>query len=140
MQAESLKIADGVYWVGALHWNTKSFHGFAIPGTTYNCYLVFGDEKVALIDNVYEGMISQLDARIEDAFKKEGKDEVKIDVFVQNHTELDHSIGLRETIDKHPDAEVFASPKGAEFLEKQFHNYSDVEITTVKTGDVKEYI
>jgi len=136
MQAESLKIADGVYWVGALHWNTKSFHGFAIPGTTYNCYLVFGDEKVALIDNVYEGMISQLDARIEDAFKKEGKDEVKIDVFVQNHTELDHSIGLRETIDKHPDAEVFASPKGAEFLEKQFHNYSDVEITTVKTGDV----
>ena len=49
MKAESVKITDGVYWVGALHWNTRSFHGFAIPGTTYNCYLVFGDEKVALI-------------------------------------------------------------------------------------------
>lgn len=135
MKAESVKIADGVYWVGALHWNTRSFHGFAIPGTTYNCYLVFGDEKVALIDNVFsDGMIDQLNARIEDAFAKENR-ENKIDVFIQCHTELDHSIGLKETIDKYPEAEVYASPKGAEFLEKQYHTYSDVEITTVKTGD-----
>lgn len=135
MKAESVKITDGVYWVGALHWNTRSFHGFAIPGTTYNCYLVFGEEKVALIDNVFsDGMIDQLNARIEDAFAKENR-EVNIDVFIQCHTELDHSIGLKETIDRFPKAEVYASPKGAEFLEKQYHNYSDVEITTVKTGD-----
>jgi flavorubredoxin len=135
MKAESVKIADGVYWVGALHWNTRSFHGFAIPGTTYNCYLVFGEEKVALIDNVFsDGMINQLNARIEDAFAKENR-ENKIDVFIQCHTELDHSIGLKETIDKYPEAEVYASPKGAEFLEKQYHTYSDVEITTVKTDD-----
>ena len=56
-------------------------------------------------------------------------------MFIQCHTEPDHSIGLRQTIDKYPDAEVYASPKGAEFLEKQYHDYSDVEITTVKTGD-----
>lgn len=79
-------------------------------------------------------MIDQLNARIEDAFAKEGC-ENKIDVFIQCHTELDHSIGLKETIDKYPEAEVYASPKGAEFLEKQYHTYSDVEITTVKTGD-----
>ena len=135
MKAESVKIADGVYWVGALHWNTRSFHGFAIPGTTYNCYLVFGEEKVALIDNVFsDGMINQLNARIKDAFAKENREE-KIDVFIQCHTELDHSIGLKETIDRYPEAEVYASPKGAEFLQKQYHTYSDVEITTVKTGD-----
>ena len=134
MKAESVKIADGVYWVGALHWDTKSFHGFGIPGTTYNCYLVFGDDKVALIDNVFKGMTPQLDARIKDAFEKEGRSE-KIDVFVQCHTEMDHSTGLRQTIAKHPEAEVYASPKGAEFLENQFHNFSDVEIKTVKTGD-----
>lgn len=135
MKAESLKIAEGVYWVGALHWNTRSFHGFAIPGTSYNCYLVFGDKKVALIDNVYgDGMVNQLNARIEDAFTKEGK-EVKIDVFIQNHTEMDHSTGLRETIAKFPEAEIYTSPKAAEYLEKQFHNFSDLEITTVTTGD-----
>ena len=135
MKAESVKIADGVYWVGALHWNTRSFHGFAIPGTTYNCYLVFAEEKVALIDNVFsDGMINQLNARIKDAFAKENREE-KIDVFIQCHTELDHSIGLKETIDRYPEAEVYASPKGAEFLQKQYHTYSDVEITTVKTGD-----
>ena len=88
-----------------------------------------------MIDNVFsDGMIDQLNARIEDAFAKEGC-ENKIDVFIQCHTELDHSIGLKETIDKYPEAEVYASPKGAEFLEKQYHTYSDVEITTVKTGD-----
>ena len=76
MKAESVKIADGVYWVGALHWNTRSFHGFAIPGTTYNCYLVFGEEKVALIDNVFsDGMINQINARIKDAFAKENREE-----------------------------------------------------------------
>ena len=95
--------------------------------------MVFGEEKVALIDNVFsDGMIDQLNARIEDAFAKENR-EVNIDVFIQCHTELDHSIGLKETIDRFPKAEVYASPKGAEFLEKQYHNYSDVEITTVKT-------
>lgn len=88
-----------------------------------------------MIDNVFsDGMIDQLNARIEDAFAKENR-ENKIDVFIQCHTELDHSIGLKETIDKYPEAEVYASPKGAEFLEKQYHTYSDVEITTVKTGD-----
>ena len=100
MKAESVKITDNVYWVGALHWNTRSFHWFAIPGTTYNSYLVFGEEKVALIDNVFsDGMIDQLNARIEDAFAKENR-EVNIDVFIQCHTELDHSIGLKETINR----------------------------------------
>ena len=55
MKADSVKIADGVYWVGALDWDARDFHGFAVPGMTYNAYLVFGDEKVALIDNVYDG-------------------------------------------------------------------------------------
>ena len=77
--------------------------------------IVFGDEKVALIDNVYsDGMINQLNARIEDAFIKEGR-ELKIDVFIQCHTELDHSIGLRETIAKYPSAEVYASQKERNF-------------------------
>ena len=135
MKAESFKIAEGVYWVGSLHWNTRNFHGFAIPGTSYNAYLVFGDEKVALIDNVLgEGMNNQLNARIKDAFAKEGR-EVKIDVFIQNHTEMDHSSSLRETIAQFPEAEVYSSAKAAEYLESQFHNFSDVDITTVNTGD-----
>lgn len=130
-----MKIADGVYWVGVLDWNSRTFHGYGIPGTTYNAYLVFGEDKTVLIDNVYGGFVNQLDARIEDAFAQEGRD-VKIDVFVQNHSEMDHSSHLLETINKYnPEAEVFASPNCAKFLNLQYHDFGDVVINTVQTGD-----
>lgn len=135
MKAKAFKIADGVYWVGVLHWNSRTFHGYGIPGSTYNAYLVFGEEKTVLIDNVYIGLFDQFDARVKDAFKQEGK-EFKIDVFVQNHSEMDHSTYLRETIDKYnPDAEIYASQNCINFLEAQYHNFSDLEITPVGTGD-----
>ena len=51
MIAKATKIADGVYWVGVLDWNSRTFHGYGIPGTTYNTYLVFGEEKTVLIDD-----------------------------------------------------------------------------------------
>ena len=135
MIAKAAKIAEGVYWVGVLHWNSRTFHGYSIPGTTYNAYLVFGEEKTVLIDNVYGGLDNQLYARIEDAFAQEGKD-IQIDVFVQNHSEMDHSTHLRETIAKYnPEAEIYASPNCAKFLEQQYHNFGDLEINTVQTGD-----
>ena len=135
MKAESFKIAEGVYWVGAIDWDRRSFHGFGIPGSTYNCYLVFGDEKVALIDNVEHGMSGQLFARIEDAFKKEGKEEVKIDVMVQNHSEMDHTVCLWETLQKFSGAELYCSKKCEEFLQAQFHDFRGYGMNVVKTGD-----
>lgn len=53
MKADATKITDGVYWVGVLDWDLRDYHGYSLDGTTYNCYLVFGEDKVALIDNVY---------------------------------------------------------------------------------------
>ncbi|MDD3408431.1 MULTISPECIES: FprA family A-type flavoprotein [Methanobrevibacter] len=135
MKADSVKIGEGVYWVGALDWDARSFHGYSIPGTTYNCYLVFGEEKTALIDNVYAGMSPQLYARIQDAFKQEGKEDVKIDVFIQNHSEADHATCLAETLKKFPDAEVYASPNCNKFLKLQYFELKDQEINIVKTGD-----
>ena len=130
-----MKITDGVYWVGVLDWNSRTFHGYGIPGTTYNAYLVFGEDKTVLIDNVYGGFDNQLNARIEDAFAQEGRD-IGIDVFVQNHSEMDHSSHLLETINKYnPEAEVFASPNCAKFLNLQYHDFGDVKINTVQTGD-----
>jgi len=45
-------LAPGVYWVGAIDWNLREYHGYTLPGTTYNAYLVRG-EKTALIDSAY---------------------------------------------------------------------------------------
>ena len=50
MKADATKITDGVYWVGVLDWDLRDYHGYSLDGTTYNCYLVFGEDKVALIE------------------------------------------------------------------------------------------
>ena len=47
---KSLEIKDNIFWVGAIDWNVRDFHGYSTyKGTTYNAYLV-KDEKIALFD------------------------------------------------------------------------------------------
>jgi flavorubredoxin len=44
-------ISDHVYWVGAVDWDIRDFHGYATSrGTSYNAYLVTGDD----LDRCYE--------------------------------------------------------------------------------------
>ena len=39
------RIGEGVFWVGAIDWTLRDFHGYSTHrGTTYNAYLVL-DEK-----------------------------------------------------------------------------------------------
>ena len=59
MKADATKITDGVYWVGVLDWDLRDYHGYSLDGTTYNCYLVFGEDKVALIDDGDPGSSAQ---------------------------------------------------------------------------------
>jgi flavorubredoxin len=34
---EAVRVTDGIYWVGAIDWNVRNFHGYTTPrGTTYN--------------------------------------------------------------------------------------------------------
>ena len=134
MKADAMKISDGVYWVGVLDWDIRDYHGYTLEGTTYNCYLVFGEEKTALIDNTYPGSSSQLWARIYDAFKQEGK-EMHIDVIIQNHVEKDHSGCLTEFMKKFPDAELYCSNKAVAGLKNHLPALADFEMNTVKTGD-----
>jgi len=49
---QARKISEHVYWVGAVDWDLKEFHGYLTQrGTTYNAYLVLAD-KITLIDTV----------------------------------------------------------------------------------------
>jgi flavorubredoxin len=134
MKAESIKIKDGVYWVGVLDWDLRTYHGYTLNGTSYNAYLVFGEDKVALIDNSYPGTFPELIARVEDAFKKEGKG-FKVDVIVQNHVEKDHSGVLTELHKKFPEAPIYCTEIAVEGLKKHFPGVSDANFITVGTGD-----
>jgi coenzyme F420H2 oxidase len=55
MKADAAKITDGFYWVGVLDWDIRSYHG-----TTHNAYLIFGEGRIAFIDNAYPGASTQM--------------------------------------------------------------------------------
>ncbi len=85
----AVKIADGIYSVGAVDWNMRDFHGYStLKGSTYNAFLIV-DEKTALIDTVKKGLEDQLLDNISQVV-----DPKKIDLVISNHTEMDHSGGL----------------------------------------------
>ena len=49
---KAVEIAKNIYWVGAVDWSLRNFHGYETSrGTTYNAYLIL-DEKITLIDTV----------------------------------------------------------------------------------------
>jgi flavorubredoxin len=122
------KITDKVYWVGAIDWGLRNFHGYLTSrGTTYNAFLVLG-EKVTLIDTVKAPFYDEMMARIASVV-----DPSRIDIVVSNHSELDHAGGLPRVIEQVRPSQVVASPMGAAALSAHFH--WDAAVTEVKTGE-----
>ncbi|MDI9614736.1 FprA family A-type flavoprotein [Methanothermobacter sp.] len=134
MKAAAKRISDGVYWTGVLDWDLRNYHGYTLQGTTYNAYLVCGDEGVALIDNSYPGTFDELMARVEDALQQEGMD--GIDHIVQNHVEKDHSGVLLELHRRFPEAPIYCTEVAVKGLLKHYPSLRGAEFRTVKTGDV----
>ena len=136
MKAQAKKIGEGVYWIGVLDWDLRSYHGYTLDGTTYNAYIVFGEDKVAIIDNAYPGKTPEMMARIEDAFKQENR-EVKVDYIIQNHVEKDHS-GVLPDLCKKFKAPVYCSEIAVDGLKKHYPSLESAEFVTVGTGDTLE--
>jgi len=134
MKAKSVKIKEGIYWVGVLDWDIRTYHGYTLNGTSYNAYLVFGEDKVALIDNTYPGSSDQMWGRIQDAFQKEGKD-LQIDVVVQNHVEKDHSGALLEIHKKFPESPIYCTEIAVKGLLKHYPALEGADFKVVTTGD-----
>ncbi len=115
------KISDNVWWVGAVDWSVRNFHGYLTErGTTYNAFLII-DEKITLIDTVKQGFFAEMMERISTVIDPE-----KIDYIISNHAEPDHSGALPEAIAAIKPEKVFASMMGAKTL-KAYYGI-DVEI------------
>ncbi|KZX15906.1 nitric oxide reductase [Methanobrevibacter cuticularis] len=134
MKAKAEKIGDGVYWIGVLDWDLRTYHGYTLDGTSYNAYLVFGDDKVALIDNAYPGKTEELMARLEDAFQQEKKP-FKVDVLIQNHIEKDHSGTLVDLHKRFPEAPIYCNEIAVKGLLKHYPSLEGSDFRTVGTGD-----
>ena len=111
-----IELTKNVYWVGAIDWMTRDFHGYSTErGTTYNAYLII-DEKVTLIDTVKQGYRRELMHRIRNII-----DPKKIDYLVVNHVEMDHSGVLPEVVQEIEPEKVICSKMGHKALMKHFH-------------------
>ncbi len=112
---QAIEIAKNIYWVGAIDWNVRNFHGYLTPnGTTYNAFLII-DEKITLIDTVKANFKSEMIHRISNII-----DPKKIDVIICNHVEKDHSGSMPELFSLCPGAKVLASPKGIDGLKEHY--------------------
>jgi flavorubredoxin len=75
---EAYQITEGIYWVGAIDWHLRSFHGYTTyRGTTYNAYLII-DSKITLIDTVKEKFADEMFARIRSVIDPNTMDSVKV--------------------------------------------------------------
>jgi flavorubredoxin len=123
------EIAKGIYWVGAIDWNIRDFHGYSTnEGTTYNAYLIL-DEKVVLIDNVKNEFFPEWLENLRGII-----DPRKVDLVVSNHTEMDHSGSLSRLMhvigEEKP---VYCSEMGAKNLPQHFHG--KLNLRAVKDGE-----
>jgi flavorubredoxin len=124
----AVKISEHVYWVGAIDWTIRDFHGYTTPhGSTYNAYLIIAD-KITLIDAVKASFRDEMMARIRSVV-----DPSQIQYIVSNHSEQDHTGCLLDVIDVIKPEKVFASTMGKKTLKDIFHD--TYEIIPVKEGE-----
>ena len=125
---QAVEIAENVYWVGAIDWDVRNFHGYLTSrGTSYNAFLVVAD-KVTLIDTVKAPFLDEMMARIGSVVEPS-----RIDYIVSNHSEMDHSGCLPQTVAAVVPEKVFASKMGQKALDAHFRTGGD--ITAVADGE-----
>ncbi len=120
-----IKVKEGIYWVGAVDWSIRNFHGYITHrGTSYNSYLVV-DEKVAVIDFVKAPFAEEQVQRISEVI-----DPKKVNYIVANHAEPDHSGSIRRLMEACPNAEIIATERCINTLKKYYGD--DLNITPIE--------
>ncbi|WP_455714557.1 FprA family A-type flavoprotein [Anaerosporobacter sp.] len=126
---EIVKLRDDIYYVGAVDWNVRSFHGYTTNrGATYNAYLII-DEKITLVDTVKAPFSEELLNRISEII-----DPAKIDYLVSNHVEMDHSGAIPAVMEVAKNATIITSAQsGLKGL--QAHYGKDYKYQAVQAGE-----
>lgn len=124
---QPVEVKKDIYWVGAIDWNIRDFHGYSTPkGTTYNAFLV-KDDKITLFDVVKKPFKDDLVQNV----KRLGVE--KLDYLVVNHVEMDHSGALPEVIEVLRPERIVCSPAGKKALIDHYHR-EDWPFEVVETG------
>lgn len=109
------EIKKGIEAICCVHWERRLFDSL-IPlpdGTSYNAYLVRGDDATALIDSadpvLRDDLLDQLDS-VE-----------KIDYVISQHSEQDHAGLLPDVLERFPSAKLLCSEKARDMLTSHLH-------------------
>jgi flavorubredoxin len=125
------KIKDNIYWVGAIDWDLREFHGVSThQGSSYNAYLIL-DEKITLVDTVRDYLSNDMIQRIKSII-----DPSKIDIVVSNHSELDHAGSIPDIMKLAKNATLVCSGNG----EKNLRNHFDLDSYKIKVVKDNESI
>lgn len=124
-----IEIKPGVYWVGAVDWAIRDFHGYVTPnGTSYNNYLIL-DRHITLIDTVKSDFAYETIDNIRGL-----TDPAKIENIIINHIENDHAASLDRIMELAPNALIHITERGKKGLDR-FFDTSRWKFRIVKTGD-----
>ncbi len=124
-------VTERILSVGTIDWDRRLFDSL-IPlpeGTSYNSFLVRGNEKTALVDTVDPTHEEQFITNLVRA----GCD--RIDAIVVNHAEQDHSGSLPIILELFPGAKIYCTEKCRELIDALLDVPSS-RVVVVKTGDV----
>jgi flavorubredoxin len=126
---KAVEIKPDIYWVGAIDWAVRDFHGYITPrGTSYNNYLIL-DSEITLLDTVKYDFSDITIKNIESLINPS-----MIKHVVINHIENDHATGIDKIMELAPDATIHITDRGKKGLAR-FFDISKWNIRTVKSGD-----
>jgi NADH oxidase (H2O-forming) len=126
-----IEIKPEIYWIGAKDPDLRIFDDLYPTdfGTTYNSYLIKGNDRIALIDTVKRRYSEEYLAKV-----RRLVDPAEVDYIVVNHTEPDHSGSLAALLRHCPKAVVVCSQAARNFLGNLLHTPFPSQV--VKDGDV----
>lgn len=127
-----VKISSTVFGVGVKDWKRRLFDDLIqLPeGTTYNSYLVIGQEKSALIDTVNPGFEQELEDNIRRVI-----DPIKLDYVIMNHAEPDHAGAIPHIMKINKKAKLVTTALGAK-MAKVYYKVSDKRIMIIRDNEV----
>ena len=131
-----MKVTDNIVYIGVNDHDIDLFEGqydVSENGMSYNSYVVFGDEKVAVTDTVDAHFTEEWLGNLEAALG--GR---KPDYLVVHHMEPDHSASIAAFMERYPEATVVSSTPAFKMMVAYFGTDYPERKLVVKEGATLE--
>ncbi len=123
---QQIQLSENIYYVGVNDRRSDRFENhMELPnGVSYNSYLIM-DEKVALIDPVEADFLEEYLFKVKSVLK--GR---KVDYFIINHDEPDHSGSMAAVLREWPEVQVVGNAKTFAPLEAFYGPFENKKVVT----------